>query len=167
LIVRDDPLVVSAGTRALVGEKMPAPAVSLLEAKGIDPALHRAKQLTASMVSDADLVLGLAREHRAEVARLVPSASRKTFTLLEYARIVSGIFNESLNHHAEGVHVPATGDHAAWLEIATRMRGVFAASPEEDTVVDPYRREQLIYDRSFAQILPAVDAIVSATAGCR
>jgi protein-tyrosine phosphatase len=49
---------------------------------------HEARPLRDHMVREADLILGLAREHRDEVLELVPEAAPKTFTLKELAALL-------------------------------------------------------------------------------
>ena len=48
---------------------------------GADPAGFRAQQLSAEHLRQADLILGMTREHRAAAADLVPAAVRRSFTL--------------------------------------------------------------------------------------
>lgn len=56
-------------------------AVRVLQAHGIDPAAHRARQLEPGMLREADLVLAMEREHLAAASRLAPEASGKLFLL--------------------------------------------------------------------------------------
>lgn len=69
--------VESAGLGALVGKPMDPFALQLLAEHGLDGSPHRARQLTTSMLRDADLVLGMEREHVARMMRQVPEASGK------------------------------------------------------------------------------------------
>jgi protein-tyrosine phosphatase len=55
--------------------------MELLQEHGIDATSHRARQLDAQMLRDADLVLGMERRHLAAAARLAPEASGKLFLL--------------------------------------------------------------------------------------
>lgn len=43
----------------------------------------------AQFVTEAALILGLAREHREAAVRLVPSAMRRCFTLKEFVRLAA------------------------------------------------------------------------------
>ena len=64
----------SAGTVALVGEGMTPEAQGLSVRFGAaDAAAHVARLLDEQAIRDADLVLGLAREHRRAVVELVPA----------------------------------------------------------------------------------------------
>jgi protein-tyrosine phosphatase len=145
------PEIASAGTRALVGERMPQPAADLLREVGVDPDAHRGRQLTRELVEESDLILTMAREHRSAVAKLLPRASRYTFTLREFAR--------TLAEPIDGP--PANGDFSAWLALAASRRGFSAATPEDDDIVDPYRRSEATYRASFGQVMPCVNRAVS------
>ncbi|WP_333678989.1 low molecular weight protein-tyrosine-phosphatase [Dyella sp.] len=71
----------SAGLKAMVGYPMDDNAMRVLKAHGIDAAEHRARQLNADMLREADLVLAMEREHLGAAARLAPEASGKLFLL--------------------------------------------------------------------------------------
>lgn len=68
----------SAGLGALVGQGVDATARKLAEADGLDVAEHQARQLTAEMLQDADLVLVMSEGQRRAVGELVPAALGKT-----------------------------------------------------------------------------------------
>lgn len=89
--------VTSAGTGALVGAGMPAPAAELAGSFGArNTEAHRARQLEPDMVRDADLVLALANEHKRRILEEVPAGVRRTFTLRELARTVEAVADEDL-----------------------------------------------------------------------
>lgn len=71
----------SAGLKAMVGYPMDDNAMRVLKARGIDAAEHRARQLNADMLRQADLVLAMERDHLAAASRLAPEASGKLFLL--------------------------------------------------------------------------------------
>ncbi|WP_284322635.1 low molecular weight protein-tyrosine-phosphatase [Dyella acidisoli] len=71
----------SAGLKALVGRPMDDQAMQILKERGIDAAGHRARQLNATMLREADLVLAMERDHLAATSRLAPEASGKMFLL--------------------------------------------------------------------------------------
>lgn len=80
--------VSGAGTWAQDGEPMEPYAEQTLHERGVDAGSFAARRLQTSLVTGADLVLTATREHRSAVVQLVPAAVRRTFTLLELARIV-------------------------------------------------------------------------------
>ena len=69
----------------------PDAAAAWSRALGGDPAAHRSRYLTPRVLRDADLVLGMAREHRREVVGLTPALTKTTFTLRELARLTAAV----------------------------------------------------------------------------
>jgi protein-tyrosine phosphatase len=77
--------VASAGLRA-AGQQPPAEVVTVLSDRGIHVAGYRSRQLTPADLADADLILGLSREHVRHCAVLRPDAWPRAFTLRELVR---------------------------------------------------------------------------------
>ncbi len=71
----------SAGLGALVGSPMDATALQLLAENGIDGTMHRAHQLTPTILRQADLVLGMEKNHVAAMIRLAPEVRDKVYLL--------------------------------------------------------------------------------------
>ena len=155
-----DATVRSAGTAALVGHPMPTEASALSARYGGVPDHHLGVQLTERLVDDADLVLTAAREHRAQVASLLPKAARRSYTLREFARIV-----EFLERDPEGfVSLAAASSSREVIEAVSMNRGL-ATPPvvaNDDDVVDPWGRSVEVYEASGRVIDAAVSAIVRA-----
>ena len=61
----------------------------MLEELGGDASNFVARQLTARIASDADLVLAMSKAHRDAVLEIAPRQLHRTFTLSEAARLVS------------------------------------------------------------------------------
>ena len=80
-----DLVVSSAGTRALNGMDMHPESVRVLQERGIDPKGFTSRLLTPKLTADADLILGLSREHRAAARQLAPVRWRDMFALREIA----------------------------------------------------------------------------------
>ena len=156
--------VASAGTSALVGHGMPDQAQALSrEFGGANPEAHTARDLTADHVRDFDLILGLAREHRRGAVELLPRASRRTFTLREFARLVEGVTDDDLAQAAALDLADRSGRLAELVEVAALRRGMVEPpeSPSDDDVVDPYRRGDDVYRASANQLVPAVDIVLA------
>ena len=96
-----DLTVSSAGTIAMEGDKMPDEAAALSVRYGGSPSAHAARQLIEAQIRQADLVLGMSRDHRRAVVQLLPSASRYTFTLREFARLVVGATDDDFHEIAQ------------------------------------------------------------------
>ena len=87
----------SAGVVALVGEGMAPKASIVLEEAGIYPGEHRARQVSKTMLDEANLVLVMGPQHKAELHRLFGDSLKQVYTLPEYA---SGSLDG--NHSGEG-----------------------------------------------------------------
>ncbi|MFB6609732.1 low molecular weight phosphatase family protein [Agromyces sp. NPDC056379] len=154
----------SAGTIAMVGERMPPEAAALAARFGAtDAAAHRARQLDEQLIRDADLVLALAREHRRFVVETVPAATRTTFTLREFAHLAASVSEADLADidpapRGEGVRQCL----GAVVAATAALRGVVEplASVDDLDVIDPYRRGASVYEESAAQLVPAVRSSV-------
>ncbi|WP_187977889.1 low molecular weight phosphatase family protein [Mycetocola sp. JXN-3] len=158
--------VTSAGTRAVVGRGMESGSARILTEHGIPTDGPVARQLTADMVTGADLVLGLAREHRAEVLDLVPGALRRTFTLREFARLLASCMAAP---SSADVQAAASADTIpdrwrALTPLALRHRtDAKAADPADDDVLDPYGLDDTAFRIMAAQIdaalVPLLDTL--------
>ena len=76
--------VVSAGTGAVNGQPPSPNAVKAMRLVGIDISGHRSQMVTARLVEEATLILGLTRGHVDNLLYLYPQASSKTFTLGQF-----------------------------------------------------------------------------------
>ena len=108
--------VESAGLGALVGKPMDPFALQLLREHDLDGSTHRARQLTASMLRAADLVLGMEHEHVARMMHQTPESSGKDmlFDRWGQGRDVADPYRQSREAFE---HVYETIDRAAqsWL----------------------------------------------------
>ncbi|OAV51899.1 arsenate reductase/protein-tyrosine-phosphatase family protein [Enteractinococcus helveticum] len=152
--------VASAGTSAMLGDPMQETMQRIAADMGVrwrDE--HSARVLTHGLVGQADLILGMEREHRSQAAKLQPSAVRRAFTLLEFAHIVSSINDDRLQQ----LLFLNRGSPTAAIDAVMRMRGVVPRlNPEQlYDLQDPFGKSRQTYARSAAHIDQAVDQIVS------
>lgn len=80
----------SAGINAYEGEKANEKAVSVLKSQGIDITSHKSRQLTDNIIEASDLILTMTYNHKMAILKYAPKASKKVFTLREFANT----FNE-------------------------------------------------------------------------
>jgi protein-tyrosine phosphatase len=125
-------------------------AVDVLADVGVDIAPHRSRQLLAEFVEDADVVLGMTREHVREAVVLVPNALAKTFTLKELVR--------------RGERVGPRRDAeplADWLGRAGagRKRTDVLGSSAHDDVADPIGMSRVFYEQTRAELSDLVDRL--------
>lgn len=160
----------SAGTQALIGRPMDERAAAYARDLGADPSSHKARQLTVELLRGSDLVLVMSREHRSAVVQALPRASRFTFTLREFARLLAEadlLGGEELPVDPDAAAPADTQDPssrlAALVENVAASRGMAPpVDPEEDDIVDPYRQSDEVYAASVAQLRPAVENVAAA-----
>lgn len=155
--------VESAGTGALVGSGVPEQAQRLAAAGGVDASSHRARQIDAGMIRGTDLVVAMSREHRRIIVEAVPAAMRRAFTLRELARIADALEPRLAQAVADAGATTAEDGMRAGVALAAALRGTVQppASPDEFDIVDPYRRSDETYARSYAELAPAAARVAS------
>lgn len=142
----------SAGTLGLVGRAIEPPMAAQLTALGVPEVGFAARRMTVKDVREADLVLGMTREHRGAAVELSPAAVRRAFTLLELARLLATVGPDEL---PDGTVM----DRLRAVVPLVNGRRRRAAAPDVDDVVDPYRLSDRVYDQSFTAIRTAVETI--------
>lgn len=151
--------VTSAGTRAMAGFPVAPLMAAQGERFGIDTSGHVARGIDYEIVAAARLILALSRDHRRDVARLVPLRSRVTFTLSEFARLADDAYHT-------GLLALSTADSPAdafgqFVDCVASRRGfaVPPTDPAEDDILDPYGGNEVDYTTSADQIAAAVATI--------
>ncbi|TFD61502.1 low molecular weight phosphatase family protein [Cryobacterium suzukii] len=179
-----DAVVTSAGTQAMTGSAMTPEAAALSLRYGAPQTRHVARQLTEKLIADADLVLTATRDHRRQVVSMLPKATRYTFTLNQFARLVSPAARvdapasagpAAQNSSAESVATSTAlappdstarppVDFAAFIADVASTRGLYPSPtpPTLDDVADPYRQSAAVYARAAAAINGSVTTITAA-----
>jgi protein-tyrosine phosphatase len=75
--------VESSGVSGWEGSPPTPEAIDAMAEYGLDVTTHQARRLTRDMAERADLVVAMSSEHRDAIARLVPRAAPRTFTIKE------------------------------------------------------------------------------------
>ena len=145
-----DAHVHSAGQSAS-GYPASPPGVAVLRARGFDLGAHRSRRMTAAMVSGADLVVGMAREHVREAVVQVPDAWSRTFTLKELVRR-----GEAIGPRREDEPL------ATWLARVHdgRQPGELFGGAEDDDVADPIGLSSADYERTADELDALLDRLV-------
>ncbi len=84
--------VLSAGTDAAPGNHLCTHAAGMLAGRDRDLAFvstHRSRRLSTKLIGNADLILTASIRERSLVARLDPEARPRTFTIVEFDRLLS------------------------------------------------------------------------------
>jgi len=161
--------VASAGTSANAGTPVPVATADLLTSMGAAPGLPRpgvpvaqgglelvtSRQLAATDLDQAALVLTAQREHLHESLMLAPGASRRCFLLLEFARLApAGLA-------AAGPQTDPVARARDVVAATARARGQGRyVDPDDDEIADPVRSADLY--RCAAVIGAAVSASIAA-----
>ena len=141
--------VTSAGTHGYDGQDMDPPAAAELRRLGGDSAGFRSRALTDRACKAADLILTATREQRSIVLDRVPSALRRSFTLLEFAQSIQALPT-----------VPMAGNNPVmWIPIIAAERGNHRFASYD--VTDPYRGTADVHRHVADTILGAVDIIAA------
>lgn len=113
--------------------------IAAMADRSLDLQAHRSRRMEPDMLQQADLVIGMAREHVREAAVLEAGALTKTFTLKELVRGAQAIGPR-----------PADEPLAAWLEriAVTRSRQSLLGVGHDDDldVADPVGRGRSDYE---------------------
>ena len=150
LDVGETPRVHSAGLRA-DGLLPSRGAVEALSPRGLDLEAHRSRIMSEAMLAEADLVIGMAREHLREAVVLLPSVWPRAFTLKELVR------------RAEQTGPRSPGQpFDEWLEKvhAGRTRTELLERSTIDDVADPIGLGLEVYERTAKEIATLVDRLV-------
>jgi protein-tyrosine phosphatase len=105
----------------------------------------------------------MTREHRAAVVSLVPRASRKTFTLREFDRLL--VTRRELEQPAASASRRDSGlglDEFVSDIAAVRGFSRTAVVAADDDITDPYRRSPEVYDEVGRVISASITRIVAA-----
>jgi len=136
-----DVTVGSAGTRAVNGDRAHRETQRVLQGYGGDASDFSARLLLPDVLRGHDLVLTAERAHREAVVAMAPLLWKKTFTLLEAARLADADPGLTL-----------AGLHRA-------RRTVDGQDPALD-VEDPIGKPPEVFDRTGREIRDAVDSVV-------
>jgi protein-tyrosine phosphatase len=131
--------VSSAGTRALNGQSMHPQSLRVLQERGIDSDGFVSQLLTTRIAIDADLILGLSREHRAVARQLAPVRWKRMYALREIT-----------------LRAPVDGA----MDIGQMPNGPDPTDPRLD-IEDPIGKDPRVFDNVADEITTAVDDLVT------
>jgi len=144
--------IVSAGTQARPGLPINAWAGTYLRRRGIVPDGWMSRRIQPDLVRWADLILVAEESHRRVVVTADPSAIRRTFLLLQFARYAG--------HLRRGGLARAEQAGAALLASVLVVRSQLQPAPAHlDELPDPFRRRLAAQRRCAHRILQAITDI--------
>ena len=143
--------VSSAGTRAEMLTPATSDAIAAVGEQGLDISSHRSRALDRRSIANADLVLGMTREHVREVVTREQAALRRTFTFKEIVR---------RGESSPRYHEPL----ADWVEALVADRGVkdLLGSSREDDIEDPIGLPLDEYRKTVSQLDDLAERLVGA-----
>ena len=144
--------VSSAGLQARVGEPIDPGTAA---AAGLEPTGSTARQLTAQLARDSDLVLVMTAAQRAGVVTLAPGTVRRTYTLRQFTDLAELVAGDPAVTAADG----AAERLAALVRAVPRARSRRVAG--EDDVEDPYRRSPEVHAAVVAQLDRSVGRLLA------
>lgn len=147
----------SAGVNGVDGQPMHPLADHALSALGVDSGGFRSRRLTRQLAAAADLILTATAAERDHVIASRPSVLPVTFTLLEFARLLSAVPGDAR------IAAPSPAVRARTVVgMARAARGrVPYVEPEADDVPDPDRTVPA-FTACAAEIHRAVRTVVAA-----
>jgi len=154
--------VSSAGVMAMTGDPMTPQSVDAMVKRGFTPTLHTSQDLTPKILEEADLVLTATLEHRGELARMLPKASKYSFTIDEFARLTS--FLSADPEYQEEFKKKPRETREQYLRRAIQeavlLRGMVPTNLDPKDVVDPYGESVEVYNQVAEHIDVMLEIIV-------
>lgn len=154
--------VASAGMAALAGEGMFETTRLMAGDLGVeDGGAHRARQVEVADVEAADLVLVMTTEQRRSVVELSPRATRRVFTLREFARLAEVTSDEDLRLEMARPGMSDAEKLRGAVQAVTLSRSQVTPtdSASDLDVVDPYMQLMDVHQASTRQIVDATDTV--------
>ena len=131
----------SAGIHGFTDRPMDEHAATQAVRFGAEPGYFKSRAITADMIDVSGLILTATRDHRSSVLSLVPTALRRSFTLLEFAQLVTDQPADSIDDLIANA-----------CRLRSRATGVL-------DIEDPYRRGELVHQQVAERIVAAVRQI--------
>lgn len=149
----DSPVSVGSVGLRYTGEPTPSVGISLLDEFGVKLQSNRSTELTRELADEADLILGMTREHVRDIVDLSPDAWPKTFTMKDFARRAE---------HASPRRKHQRVDD--WLAILGENRSpydLFSAKSDDD-LFDPFGQRAKVWRQLIAEVDVLAQKIVPA-----
>lgn len=144
----------SAGVRGLAGQALDIQMATRLRRDGVASENFKARHLMPDQVESAKLILTAEVEHRSAVVQLAPRALTRTFTMLEFVRLVE------LSGGLESGGTPES--RLASAQAAAAAERPYRRMPLRDlSIADPYGGSRSGYDRAYEQLRDFITALVA------
>jgi protein-tyrosine phosphatase len=154
--------VVSAGVMAMTGDPMTPQSADAMTKRGFTPTKHVSQDLTPKLLEEADLVLTATLDHRSAIARMLPKASKYSFTIDEFARLTSFLRADPEFQEEFKKKPKETRDQylKRAMHEAVLLRGMVPTNLDPKDVVDPYGESIEVYNQVAEHIDVMLEIIV-------
>jgi protein-tyrosine phosphatase len=154
--------VVSAGVMAMTGDPMTPQSADAMTKRGFTPTKHISQDLTPKLLEEADLVLTATLDHRSAIARMLPKASKYSFTIDEFARLASFLRADPEFQEEFKKKPKETRDQYLKRAIheAVLLRGMVPTNLDPKDVIDPYGESIEVYNQVAEHIDVMLEIIV-------
>ena len=142
----------SAGTEAVNGLHMHPRAAQVLDEHGVAVGPWQTTAVDLDLVKQSDLILCAAAEHRRAIVTLSPAALRRTFTILEFARLAP---------HLGGLDADDPDFRAALPPHVAAARSKVQPRVDGDDVADPIGQRMGVFRSTGDLIARAVAAMAA------
>ncbi len=151
----------SAGVRAIPGEPVDAWVDKYLREGGVPLKPDwRSRQVSPSMIEAADLILTAEEPHRRAVVLASPHALRRTFLLLQFARLAQVLHDDA----ALNASTPRDGSGASLLRAIAKARTIAQPTIDDEPSSDNVGRAVLrVAFRSRRRVQPVAAQVDSLT----
>ncbi len=146
------PAVVRSAGLLESGNPASASGVELMAGRGLDLRAHRSATVSAAILREADLILGMAREHVREAVVLDAGLWPRTFTLKELVRR-----GEATGPRQAG---ETLGEWLARVGQGRRISDLTGSSSADD-IADPIGGPRSAYERLAAELDDLLDRLVA------
>lgn len=154
--------VSSAGVMAMTGDPMTPQSADAMTLRGFTPTKHTSRDLTPKILEEADLVLTATLDHRSELARMLPKASKYSFTIDEFARLTS--FLMANPEFQDEFRKKPRETREQYLKRAVQeavlLRGMVPTNLDPKDVVDPYGESVEVYNQVAEHLDVMLEIIV-------
>jgi protein-tyrosine phosphatase len=154
--------VLSAGVMAMTGDPMTPQSADAMTKRGFTPTKHVSQDLTPKLLEEADLVLTATLDHRSAIARMLPKASKYSFTIDEFARLTSFLKADSEFQEEFKKKPKETRDQylKRAMHEAVLLRGMVPTNLDPKDIVDPYGESIEVYNQVAEHIDVMLEIIV-------
>jgi len=152
----------SAGVMAMTGDPMTSQSAEAMIRRGYSATTHISQDLNPMLLEDADLVLTATLDHRSEIARMLPKASKYSFTIDEFARLTSFLsadpeFQEEFKKKPKETREQYL---KRAIQEAVLLRGMVPTNLDPKDVIDPYGESVEVYNQVAEHIDVMLEIII-------